>query len=164
MYYSNGYCTKNIFPASPLLEAVLGYFLVCLVIFFIYFSKIVWPLMKICAYILNNTLMFVRLKIFIKGIALCFVLFWVLFFLRWRRAHFQYFSLSWENSGMFHEILQKYSWYHSGNHTKNNVTCCLYFARLFWIMLGLIFAHYTVLLVLRNPKYSPDVLYRSCGH
>ena len=47
--------------------------------------------------------------------------------------------------------------------TKNNVACCLYFAKLFKVILGPIFAHYTVLLVL-NPKYSPDVLYRLSGH
>ena len=57
---------------------------------------------------------------------------------------------------MFHENFQRYFWYYSGNQTENNMARCLYFARLFWITLGHIFAYYTVLIALRNAKYSRD--------
>ena len=75
-----------------------------------------------------------------------------------------FFSISWKMFGMFYEVLQKYSWYYCGNQTQNNITCSLYFARLLWITLGHIVAYYTVLIALRNPKYSPNVLQRFSGH
>ena len=85
-------------------QAILEYFLVCLVIFFFISWKLfVWVLMKICTYILNNTLWWLLHYKSLGGgewgeggIALCFVLVWVLFFLRGRRLQFQYFPLSWE--------------------------------------------------------------------
>ena len=55
-----------------------------------------------------------------------------------------------KSSVCFLEILQRYSWYYSGNHTKNNMACCFHFGRLFWVILGPIFFCYTVLFVLRN--------------
>ena len=48
------------------------------------------------------------------GVALCLGLFWVL---RW--VHFQYFSLFLRKGLVcFQDILQRYSWYYFGNHTK----------------------------------------------
>ena len=134
---------------------------------FLYFLRTVWFLLKICTYILDNTLMIVRLKIFIGVLPFAWCWFWVCFF--WGgggRVHFQYFSLFLEKKLVcfmkFHEILRKYSWYYCGNQTQNNMACCLYFGRLFWIMLRHIFAYYTVLIALGNPKYSP-VLHRFSG-
>ena len=53
---------------------------------------------------------------------------------------------------------------HDITHTKNKMACCFRFARLFKGILGPIFANYTVFPVLRNPKYSPDLLQRFPGH
>ena len=48
---------------------------------FLYFLRTVWFLLKICTYILDNTLMIVRLKIFIGVLPFAWCWFWVCFFL-----------------------------------------------------------------------------------
>ena len=107
---------------------------------FLHFLGNVWFLLKICTYVLDNTLMVVRLSIFMRTLPFAWCWFWVFF--RGEGTFSVFFSISWKKFGMFHEILQKYSWYYCGNQTQNNMTCCLYFARLFWTTLGHIFAYY----------------------
>ena len=102
-------------------------------VIFFYFLRIVWFVMKICTYILDNTLMVVRLKIFVGGIALCFVLILSCFFLKGEGTFSVFFSISWEIFGMFHENLRRYSCITLAT-TKNNMACCLYFAKLFWTL------------------------------
>ena len=118
------------FTISPLLlEAILGYFLFSFVVFFLYFLRTVWFLMKFCTYILDNTLMIFRLKDFMGVLPFA----WGYFefsFLR-EGGHFQYFSLFLEKGLVcFHKILHRCSW-QSCNHTKNNIACCSSFTRLF---------------------------------
>ena len=88
----------------PLLETILGYFLVSFVAFFIYLLRTVWFPRKFCIYILDNTLMAVRLKDIMAVLPFA----WGYFesSLLGERAHFQYFSLLFEKSLVcFHEIL-----------------------------------------------------------
>ena len=77
---------------------------------FLYFLRTVLFLMKICTYILDNTLMVVKLKN-LWSIALCLVLFWVLWG-KGRGTFSVFFSISWERFGMFYKVLQRYSWYY----------------------------------------------------
>ena len=85
-----------------------------------------------------------------------FYIYWVLG--RVGALHFQYFYLFLEKGSVcFHEILKMYSLNYFNNHTKNNMTCCFCFSKLFWGLSVPIFSYYTVLLVLRNSVY-PDVL------
>ena len=117
---------------------------------FLYFLRTVLFLMKICTYILDNTLMVVRLK---NLWGYCPLLGAVLSFVRERDGGifsiFLYFLRKvWYVSWSFAKIFLVLS----GNHAKNKMACHLHFARLFWIMLGHIFSDYTVLLILRNPN------------
>ena len=114
-----------------------GVFLLCFVVFLHYFLRTIWFLIEFCTYILHNTMMVVRLKDFMGGgVVLCLGLFWFFFFCR-EGAHFQFFSLFLEKALVyFYRILQRYSWYYSSNHTKNNMACCFHFARLFLGILG----------------------------
>ena len=59
----------KVFTASPLLEAIVRYFLVCIVVFF----SIAWEPFY-------NTLMVVRLKIFMGVLTFAWCWFWVFFF------------------------------------------------------------------------------------
>ena len=90
-------------------------------IFFFYFLKAVWFLIQFCTYILDYTLMFVRLNGFMEGCSLAWGYFEFVFFFGGWGGHFQYFSLFFEiGSVCFHENLQRYSW-----------DCCFHFARIF---------------------------------
>ena len=66
-----------IFTTSPLLEIILGYFVVSCLVFFLCLLKTVSFVMKFCLYVFDNTRMAVRLKDFIGGVALYLGLFWV---------------------------------------------------------------------------------------
>ena len=130
MYYSNSYCTKKnsqqVFSLRPFYR--VSFDLSCGI--FVYFLRTVWFLMKIFTYIFHNALM-------VLPFAWCY--FWRVFFFcggggvggGQEDTFSVLFSISWEKFDTFHEILQKYSWYYSGNHTKKNKACCLYFAGLF---------------------------------
>ena len=123
---------KNKFTVSPsFLESILGYILVCFVVFILYFLRTIWFLMKFCKYIIDNTLMVVRIKDFM-GWEFCSLLglFWAFFF----RERGQIFSI-------FLYFLRKF-WYAFMKFCKNIfgitltitqkvMTCCLRFARLF---------------------------------
>ena len=99
LYYSNAYCTKKIFTANPLLETILGLSFGI----FLYFLRTVWFQMKIWTYILDNTLMLVRLKKFVGGISL-------FSFLRGGRSvHFQ-FDKVWYVLWNFAKILLVLLW------------------------------------------------------
>ena len=109
--------------------------LYCLKSFWVILEHILGVLLR-ARRILDDTLMFVRLKNFTTVIALYLGLFSVLFSLG-EGAHFQYFSLLLEKGLMcFHKILQRYSRYYSGNHTKNNMACHIHFARYFKVFRG----------------------------
>ena len=100
---------------------------------FLYLLRSVKPiLIKACEDVFCITAMLTALKAFSQK-ALSWRLFYVIFW-----SVLWYFS--WKPFNMFHEIFQRYSWFYCGNHTKNNMACCLHFARLFWIILGHIFA------------------------
>ena len=81
-------------------------------------------------------------------------------------THFQYLSLFFEKGSVCLQKILKYilGINYSRNHAKSNMVFCLRFAMLFKGILGPIFAHYTVPLVSRNPKYYLDVLHRFSGH
>ena len=64
-----------IFTTSPLLEIILGYFLVSCLVFFLCLLKTVSFVMKFCLYVFDSTRMAVRLKDFIGGVALYLGLF-----------------------------------------------------------------------------------------
>ena len=86
-------------------------------------------------HILDKTLMVVRLKNVIGVLPFAWGYFEFAFFFfcfsfggEEGRANFHYFSPFLEKGWVcFHDILQEYSWYYSGNYTKNNVACCLQF-------------------------------------
>ena len=132
---------KKVFTASPLLEAISGYFLICLVVFFsislepfgflrkypLIFLIILWCLLDYRGLLLPFSWCYFEGFFLVGGRGYIFSIF--LYFLR----------------NMFHEIFQRYSSYYFGNHIKNNMARCLHFAGLFWIMLDHIFAHYKVL-------------------
>ena len=63
LYYSNDYCTKIFFHSmSPSAGGLFEVFLVYFEDIFIYFPRNVCFLMTFCTYILDNTLMVLRLK------------------------------------------------------------------------------------------------------
>ena len=84
---------KDVFSITPILTALKqihsksspgGHFRVSFSLscrIFLYFLRTVWLLMKICTYILDNTLMVLHNANFERGV-----------FLEGGRAHFQYFS------------------------------------------------------------------------
>ena len=89
------------------------------------------------------------------------LLFWILYLLGFGEGGgvtFSVFSfISWERFCMFSWNFKNVFLNYFNNHTKNNMTCCFCFSKLFWGLSVLIFFYYTVLLVLRNSVY-PDVL------
>ena len=107
-------------------------------VFFLYFLRTVWFVMKFRTYILDNAGMVVRLNGFIGGWGGwreggCPLIGAILSLVSLEEgAYFQYFSLFLEKGSVcFHEIFQQCSWYYSGNHTKNNMPCCFRFSMLF---------------------------------
>ena len=117
-------------PYPPLLKAILGVLFSHFCSVFPYFLKTVWFLMKFCTYILDDTMMVLRQRILIGGIALCLGLFWVLgAFLgggrKWGGGgiFLVFFSITWKGFICFLQFLQRYFRYYSGNHRKNNVVC-----------------------------------------
>ena len=132
---------------------------------FLHFLRTVWFLMKICTYILDNTLMVVRIKTLWRVLNFAWCYFEFYSFWRGKRQMFNIFlyflKKFWYVSWNFSKIFLVLLWQ---SHTQKKNDMLPYFGRLFWIMLGHIFAHYTVLLVLKNPKYSPNVLHRFFGH
>ena len=90
-----------------------------------------------CIYILDNTLMVVRLKDFMPewggwDVVLAWGYFEYCFLGEKRGTHSQYFSVFLEEELVcFQDILERYSWYYSDNLIKNNIACCLRFGRLF---------------------------------
>ena len=134
-------------------------------VIFPYFLRIVWFVMKTCSYILDNTLMVVRLKIFMEGIALWFALILSWFFLEGEGPFSVFFSISWEMFGMFHEILQRYSWYYSGNHKKQYGILTLFCKAILNIIQFTFWDIIQLSLPWEIPDIpSPDVLHRCSGH
>ena len=88
--------------SPPLLEAILGYFLVSFVVFFLYFLRTVWFLMKFCTYILDNTLMAVIRKDFM----------WRLPF-AWGLFEFSFFGGREQIFSIFLYFIVFFSWYYS---------------------------------------------------
>ena len=64
----------------------------------------------------------------------------------------------------FHQILEMNSWNYLGIIQKVKWHVAFILQGYFKLFLGPIFVHYTVLVVLRNPKYSPEVYHIFSSH
>ena len=95
---------------------------------------------------------------------LFFGLFWVLLFWGIGRQ-FQYYFLFLETVLLcFHQILEINSWNYLGIIQKVKWHVAFILQGYFKLFLGPIFVHCTVLVVLRNPKYSPEVYHIFSSH